>query len=49
MGDTFLQLYALLEAVSQVFLLIVATIYRWRFLDMASRQEKAVVVPPTIG
>ena len=45
----FLQLYALLEAVSQLFLLIVATLYRWRFLDMASRQEKIVVIPQTIG
>lgn len=45
----FLQLYALLEAVSQLFLLIVATIYRWRFLDATSRQEKTAAIPQAIG
>jgi hypothetical protein len=34
----FLQLYALLEAVGQVFLLVVASLYRWRFLDAPSRR-----------
>ena len=33
----FLQLYALLEAAGQVFLLVVAGLYRWRFLDAAGR------------
>jgi hypothetical protein len=38
----FLQLYALLEAAGQVFLLIVASLYRWRFLNAASRQAPQV-------
>jgi hypothetical protein len=33
----FVQLYALLEAAGQVFLLVVASLYRWRFLDVATR------------
>jgi hypothetical protein len=34
----FLELYALLEAVGQVFLLVGASLGRWRFLGAASRQ-----------
>jgi hypothetical protein len=38
----FAQLYALIEAAGQVFLLVVAGLYRWRFLDVAARTgEKA--------
>ena len=33
----FAQLYALIEAAGQVFLLVVAGLYRWRFLDVATR------------
>ena len=33
----FVQIYALLEAAGQVFLLVVAGLYRWRFLDVATR------------
>ena len=33
----FLQLYALLETLGQVFLLVVAGLYRWRFLDATGR------------
>ena len=35
----FAQLYALIEALGQVFLLVVASLYRWRFLDVTSRGE----------
>ncbi|MFN8467139.1 MAG: hypothetical protein U0X20_16405 [Caldilineaceae bacterium] len=33
----FAQIYALLQAAGQVFLLVVAGLYRWRFLDVATR------------
>jgi len=35
----FVQIYALLEAAGQVFLLVVAALYRWRFLDVTTRTE----------
>ena len=46
----FVQLYALLEAAGQVFLLVVAALYRWRFLDVATRTgEKAKGEAATAG
>jgi hypothetical protein len=42
----FLQLYAMLEAAGQVFLLLVAGIYRWRFLDASKRQPQPAPVQP---
>ncbi len=38
----FAQIYALLEAAGQVFLLVVAGLYRWRFLDVATRTGEKV-------
>ena len=38
----FVQIYALLEAAGQVFLLVVAGLYRWRFLDVATRTGEKV-------
>ncbi|MBK8048954.1 MAG: hypothetical protein IPK16_18665 [Anaerolineales bacterium] len=35
----FAQLYALVEALGQVLLLIVVALYRWRFLDVTTRQK----------
>ena len=40
----FVQLYALLEAAGQVFLLVVASLYRWRFLDLTTRTVETVKV-----
>lgn len=38
----FVQLFALLEAAGQVFLLVVASLYRWRFLDVTTRTGEKV-------
>ncbi len=38
----FAQIYALLQAAGQVFLLVVAGLYRWRFLDVATRMGEKV-------
>ena len=46
----FAQIYALVEAAAQVFLLVVAALYRWRFLDVATRTgEKAKGEAATAG
>ncbi|MBK8048836.1 MAG: hypothetical protein IPK16_17980 [Anaerolineales bacterium] len=42
----FAQLYALVEALGQVLLLIVVALYRWRFLDVTTRQK---AVPTEAG
>lgn len=45
----FAQIYALLQAAGQVFLLVVAGLYRWRFLDVATRTGAKVKAEAEAG